>query len=212
MLDVIGTPSDPALAAAVQKLRNWINSGAHRRDKDNNGVYDNSQAVQIMDAWWPRAIDRVFKPVLGQALYDSVRNVMSLDDDPHSGSGYHVGSAYISGWYGYLQKDLRRLLGLPVSGAFSRGYCGGGNLANCRTALTQSLQSALAVPASQLYDEDPSQSGVQRVDTCPSGKGNQWCWDSVRFRPIGAVTYPTIHWINRPTWQQAVGILGHRPR
>jgi hypothetical protein len=34
----------------------------------------------------------------------------------------------------------------------------------------------------------------------------------VRFRPIGAVTVPTIHWINRPTFQQAVEIQGHRER
>jgi acyl-homoserine lactone acylase PvdQ len=212
MLDVIGTPSNPALADAVQRLRMWINSGAHRRDRDNNGVYDNSRAVQIMDAWWSRALEAAFKPAMGQALFDSVRNVMGFDDDPHGGSGSHVGSAYISGWYGYLQKDLRSLLGRPVTGAYSRRYCGNGSLSACRTALTQSLQAAIAVPREQLYDEDPGSAGVQRVNGCPDGKGDQWCWDSVRFRPIGAVTYPTIHWINRPTWQQAVGILGHRPR
>ena len=63
-----------------------------------------------------------------------------------------------------------------------------------------------------LYDEDHSTAGVQRVDTCPAGKSDQWCFDSVRFRPIGAVTVPTIHWINRPTYQQAVEMQGHRPR
>jgi hypothetical protein len=190
----------------------WINSGAHRRDKDSNGIYDNQRAVQFMDAWWPRAIEAAFKPALGQGLFDAVRNVMGFDDDPHSGSGYHVGSAYIYGWYGYLQKDLRSLLGLPVNGAYSRRYCGNGSLSACRTALTQSLQAALAVPTTQLYDEDPGTAGVQRVAGCPDSKGNQWCWDSIRFRPIGAVTYPTIHWINRPTWQQALAIQGHRPR
>ena len=53
---------------------------------------------------------------------------------------------------------------------------------------------------------------MQRVDTCPAGKSDQWCFDSVRFRPIGGVTVRTIHWINRPTFQQAVEIQGHRPR
>jgi hypothetical protein len=68
------------------------------------------------------------------------------------------------------------------------------------------------VPATELYDEDPGTAGVQRVDTCPAGKSDQWCFDSVRFRPIGAITVRTIHWINRPTFQQAVEIQGHRNR
>ena len=63
-----------------------------------------------------------------------------------------------------------------------------------------------------LYDEDAGTAGVQRVDTCPAGKSDQWCFDSVRFRPIGAVTVRTIHWINRPTFQQAVEVQGHRAR
>jgi hypothetical protein len=30
------------------------------------------------------------------------------------------------------------------------------------------------------------------------------------MRPLGAVTQPLIDWINRPTFQQAVEIQGHR--
>ena len=82
----------------------------------------------------------------------------------------------------------------------------------CRDALRQALADAIAVPASELYDEDDGTAGVQRVSGCPAGKSDQWCFDSVRFRPIGAVTVPTIHWINRPTYQQAVEIQGHRNR
>ena len=43
---------------------------------------------------------------------------------------------------------------------------------------------------------------------CPkAGKdGDQWCFDAVRQRPVGGATQPLIHWINRPTYQQAVEI------
>ena len=34
------------------------------------------------------------------------------------------GSAYISGWFGYVEKDLRSVLDRPVDGAYSREYCG----------------------------------------------------------------------------------------
>ncbi|MEA2420865.1 MAG: hypothetical protein QOE60_3071, partial [Thermoleophilaceae bacterium] len=42
--------------------------------------------------------------------------------------------------------------------------------------------------------------------------GDQPCFDAVRFRAIGGVTVPSIPWINRPTYQQAVEIQGHRRR
>jgi hypothetical protein len=37
-------------------------------------------------------------------------------------------------------------------------------------------------------------------------EGSQWCFDAVFHRPLGAVTQPLIHWINRPTFQQAVEV------
>jgi hypothetical protein len=111
-----------------------------------------------------------------------------------------------------VSKDLRDLLGLSVQDPFSRVYCGGGSLSACRTALLNSLSDALGVSSANLYDEDSSTAGTQRVDTCPAGKSDQWCWDSIRFRPLGVAHIPTIHWINRPTFQQTVEVQSHRPR
>jgi hypothetical protein len=34
----------------------------------------------------------------------------------------------------------------------------------------------------------------------------------VSFRALGGISQPLIPWINRPTYQQAVEIAGHRPR
>jgi hypothetical protein len=136
---------------------------------------------------------------------------MGLDNEPNNHGG-HLGSAYQSGWYGYAQKDLRMILGLAVSGPLSRIYCGGGSLTQCRDDLRSSLAAAVPVPTSTLYDENHSTAGVQRVTGCPADKSDQWCFDSVAFRALGAITVPTIHWINRPTFQQAVEVQGHRPR
>ena len=36
--------------------------------------------------------------------------------------------------------------------------------------------------------------------------GSQWCFDSIYFRPLGAITQPLISWQNRPTYQQAVSV------
>jgi acyl-homoserine lactone acylase PvdQ len=212
MLQVVGTPSDPQLATAVQQLQAWVNNGAHRIDRNEDGHYDDETPVRIMDAWWPRLVDAEFKPAMGTAFFDAVHNMMQFDDDPNAGSGGHVGSSYIAGWYGYVSKDLRRRLGQPVSDGFSRTYCGNGSLTACRDALRQSLSAALAESPAHLYDEDKSTAATDRVDGCPGDKSDQWCWDSIHFRAVGAVTLRTIHWINRPTFQQAVEIQGHRPR
>ena len=201
MLRVIGEPSGlpPDLRDAVRTLQIWLFKDPHRIDKNKDGAYDDERAVQIMDAWWPRAVEVMFKPDLGQALFDKITAVIGLDNEPNN-HGAHLGSAYQDGWYGYVQKDLRRLLGETVNGKLSRVYCGGGSLANCRLLLTHTLRQALAVTKQQLYTD----SG------CTAG--DQPCFDFVRFRAIGGVTVPPIPWINRPTYQQAVEVQGHRPR
>jgi acyl-homoserine lactone acylase PvdQ len=199
MLRVVGQPGDPALADAVRTLQIWLFKGPHRIDKDKDGHYDDERAVQIMDAWWPRAVDVMFKRPLGADLFDKVTRIVGVDNEPNN-HGQHLGSAYQDGWYGYVQKDLRTLLGDAVKGPLSRRYCGDGNLGICRMLLTSSLRDALAVTKEQLYTD----SG------CTAG--DQPCFDAVRFRAIGGVTVPSIPWINRPTFQQAVEVQGHRPR
>ena len=138
--------------------------------------------------------------------------MLGFDNEPNN-HGDHLGSAYQDGWWGYVSKDLRRVLGQPVSDGFSRTYCGSGSLdAPAATRCARRSPTRSLCRRATLYDEDDGTAGVQRVEQCPAGKSDQWCFDSVRFRPIGAVTVPTIHWINRPTFQQAVEIQGHRNR
>lgn len=180
--------SDPELRAALGTLNQWRRSGAHRRDRDGDGAYDHAEAVRIMDAWWPRLVQAQFKPALGADLFDQLRSMIAFDDRPGP-----IGSAYQSGWYGYVQKDLRTVLGKRVKGSYSRKYCGGGKPRRCRRALLGSLREALAVGADELYGTESCQGGDP-----------QWYNDAVRFRALGAITQPPVHWINRPTFQQAV--------
>jgi acyl-homoserine lactone acylase PvdQ len=183
---------DAQLRSAIATLEAWRRSGAHRRDRDGNGVYEQADAVRIMDAWWPLLLEAEFKPTLGGELFDQIQTMIRFDDVPRA-----QGSAYQDGWYGYAQKDLRSVLGKHVKGRYSREYCGGGKLSKCRSALLGSLQRALAITPAQLY-------GTESCD----GGDPQWCNDSVRFRALGAVTQPPMHWINRPTFQQAIEIQG----
>lgn len=195
-LKVIGSPSDPALKAAVATLKTWVRHGTQRRDRDNDGVYDDADAVRIMDAWWPLWMKAEFEPTLGPTLFATLPH--QQDNSPNN-DGDHLGSAYQEGWYGYAKKDLEDVLGQRVQQPYARTFCGKGSLSACRTALRQSLRAALAVPASQLYSGDA---------TCQRARqdGDQTCFDKVSFRALGGITQPLIPWINRPTYQQTVEI------
>jgi hypothetical protein len=144
-----------------------------------------------MDAWWPRWLEAEFKPALGGKLFDALHRMLIFDNAPGP-----IGSSYIEGWYGYVNKDLRTILGDDVRGRFSRVYCGGGSPTKCATALIKSLEQALAHDSdAELYPDGP----------CDQGDA-QWCHDAVEHRATGAITQPPIHWINRPTFQQVVQI------
>ena len=201
-LRVIGKPRDPVLKNAVAKLRAWHADGGHRRDHDRDGSYEHAEAIRIMDAWWPRWVQAQFKPALGAAAFKTLTETVSIDNPPN-GHGDHLGSAYQGSWYGYVSKDLRTTLGQKVRGKYSRAYCG--TRKRCRARLRRSLKAAAKVPASALYGDDAVCKKEPKLDP-------QWCFDAVRQRPTGGATQPLIHWINRPTFQQAVEIPVRLPR
>jgi acyl-homoserine lactone acylase PvdQ len=193
-LRVLGTPSNPKLAAAVRTLRAWVASGTHRIDRNKDGVYDSAAAVRIMDAWWPKLIQAMFQPVMGKPLLDRLEATNEIDNAPNN-HGAHLGSAYQTGFYGYVVKDLKRVLHRKVAQKYARAFCGHGKLAACRSAMESSLSAALAESADKTYPADSA---------CKAG--DQTCLDEVQFRPLGGVTQPLIPWINRPTYQQAVEV------
>ena len=87
---------------------------------------------------WRRIGDAVLAPVLGP-LVSRLRQVNADHDEPGAN-----GNGFGSGWYGYVDKDLRTLLGRPVTGPFRTRFCGAGDLAACRTALWGALDATAA--------------------------------------------------------------------
>jgi acyl-homoserine lactone acylase PvdQ len=227
-LRVLGRPKDPRLRDAIGRLRVWLRAGAPRRDRNHDGVYEYPSAVRIMDAWWPLWIKAAYEPLLGADTYTRFMAFKRVDNDPNN-EGAHLGSSYQGGTYGLTQRDLRSLLGKrrlkglkgPPSkkARYSRTYCGANtkrkaSLKRCRAVLERTLLQAVNTPASQVYPADPicgKQPGLGPKD--PGRKPNdQWCWDAVWMRPLGAAEQPLIEWINRPTFQQVVEIPRRLPR
>jgi acyl-homoserine lactone acylase PvdQ len=202
LLRAVGTPSDAASQQALATLRAWMERGAHRRDLDGDGTYDDDAAVTLMDAWWPRLVRAEFEPTLRAPAFAAVQRMLAMGD--HT-SGDPTAPDFFDGWWGYVDKDLRTLFDATApAGRFSRVYCGGGSLRRCRDALASSLREALGADPNELY-HDETCDGLGRG-------GDQKCYDAIWFRPLGAITQPLLDWQNRPTYQQAVEVLGRAAR
>jgi acyl-homoserine lactone acylase PvdQ len=200
--------TDPSLATVVDQLRAWHQAGALRLETSaGSRQYGHAAAIRVFDAWWPLLVRGQFRAELGPELYQSLVDTMQINESPSGGqrgdvstppgsaaeSQPHKGSAFQYGWWGFVEKDLRAVLGDPVDGGPGRTFCGSGALADCRQVLLDTLRSAAAQPASQVYPADES---------CAAG--DQWCADSIQHAPLGGITVPGIAWQNRPTYQQVV--------
>ncbi|MFE2495234.1 penicillin acylase family protein [Streptomyces scopuliridis] len=195
--------TDPQLTTAVQQLESWRAAGSPRKETaQGSHTYGNADAVRIMDAWWPRLVEAAFKPGLGDGLYQALTASLPTDESPassHGPTGAHSGSAFQYGWWGYVDKDLRQVLGDPVQAPTPDTYCGGGSLSACRDALLTTLKAAAAAPAGVVYPGD---------DNCSAG--DQWCTDTIIHRALGGISHPKVNWQNRPTYQQVVEFPSHR--
>jgi len=185
-----GAAPTPLAGAAARAVDEWRAAGGSRLDANLDGKVDTPGAA-VLDAAWKGLTEAVMSPVLGP-LTTRLEALMARDDAAGPG-----GSAYISGWYGYVDKDLRTLLGRPVRGAFSTAYCGAGNLASCSSSLWAALDAA-AVKLAATQGADPS---TWRADAAAE-----------RIRFTSGVLPDTMRWTNRPTFQQLMTFSGHRPR
>ncbi|GAA5055795.1 penicillin acylase family protein [Streptomyces similanensis] len=195
--------TDPAAAAAVAKLRTWVAAGAQRTETSaGSKTYANADAIRILDAWWPLLVKAEFQPGMGDDLYNAVGANLPIDEAPSAGhgpTGSHAGSAFQYGWWSYVDKDIRSVLGESVQGPLARAYCGNGDLNACRDSLIGTLKQAAALTAAQVYPGD---------DQCSAG--DQWCADSIVQRALGGIKHGKISWQNRPTFQQVVEYTSHR--
>jgi acyl-homoserine lactone acylase PvdQ len=166
----------------------WTAAGGSRLDKDLDGKIDDPGAA-IMDAAWPKIADAVLSPVIGP-LTDQLATLVSRNQQANSG-----GNAYSAGWYGYVSKDLRRLLAQSVVGPYSTAYCGSGNLQACRTSIWAAVDAA-GNDLAAAQGADPS----------------AWRADATKERITFGLLPETMRWANRPTFQQVITFSSHRPR
>ena len=200
---VIGSSGSSRVQQLVSLLAGWAAAGSQRRSSTGNNVVDDSPAVLLMDTWWPLLVRAEFQPVAGKPLLDFINSQFnSIQPD---GIRDGTGNGFFAGWEMDVQKDLRQVLGAPVSGRFSRTYCGGGSLSRCRELLDSTLLQA----ANQLTAQyGSSMSNWKLSVTCPVT--NPRSCDQIVPTAAGAINVLPQPFDNRGTFYQAVAITGHR--
>jgi hypothetical protein len=196
----IGKPRSPKLRKALATLRTWNKHGAHRRDLNRDGVDEETPAIELMDAWWPKLLEAEFRPTLGRKAYESLEGMLP--------TGNVVGGSprapdYDDGWYSYVSTDLRDLFGPKPKAPWSRGYCGNGSRKSCRAVLQRSLAAALTVSPKKLYGGG---NGKCASNPQPS------CYDQNRPQLTSGIELGPFPFQNRPTFQQVVTLTQRGPR
>lgn len=185
-----GTAPSPLARQAADLITAWGRRGAARLDTNLDGKIDDPGAA-VMDAAYDRIARAVLGGVLGDQLTSDFADLNGISNDANPG-----GSSYGGGWYSYVDKDLRTLLGDRVAGRYHRRYCGAGSLPACSQALWAAIQQA----ADGLAAAQGPSPAAWRADATA---------ERIRFGP-GLIS-DTMRWTNRPTFQQAVEWAGHRP-
>ncbi len=183
-----GPAPSPREQQMLALLEEWAGEGSSRLDRNLDGKID-APGAAIMDKVWPKIANAVMSPVLGPQL-EELASLIPRDNPANS-----QGSSYGQGWYGYVDKDLRSLLGLPVTGAFNTRFCGNGSLAACRSSLWTAMKEAGDELAAEQGTDEP----------------NEWHANANAERIRFGLSFPfTMRWTNRPTFQQAISFSGHR--
>jgi acyl-homoserine lactone acylase PvdQ len=196
----IGKPRSGQLRQALSILRTWHDHGAHRRDLNRDGVDEETPAIELMDAWWPKLLQAEFRPALGGKAYGKLEEMLQTGS---VAGGSPTAPDYDDGWYSYVSKDLRDLFGPKPRGAWNRVYCGSGSKKKCRAALQRSLRQALKVTPAQLY-------GGGNGDCASNPQPS--CFDQNRPQVTGGIELTPFPFQNRPTFQQVATPTQRLPR
>jgi acyl-homoserine lactone acylase PvdQ len=197
LLRVIGR--SPETAEARRLLRAWLADGAHRVDRDRDGSYAHQAAIALFDTWWEDGRRSIARDVVGDRLGRRLTRLLpqAIDDHPRQGLGSSWNGV---AWYGYVNKDLRQVLGEKVGSPYRLSFCGRGRLAACRSTLRASLRQAV--------EHALETQGVETVSDLTYDKS----LDFIRGTTAGTVGTRPIDWQNRPTFQQVVAFTAHRKR
>jgi acyl-homoserine lactone acylase PvdQ len=177
-------------AEMLALLDKWYRQGGSLLGPDANGDGNiNAPGAAIMNAAWTPLAYAWASKVLGPALTAQFASFVTPFDSPPGGQ--------YTGWYMYMYKDIRTILGEKVKGEYAIRYCGAGSLALCRKLMWAAMNKA----GNQLQASQGSNPSAWRASAAA---------EKISFTP-GLLPY-TMRYTNRPTGiQQVISFGGHVP-
>jgi hypothetical protein len=167
-------------------LDQWHRQGGSRLDRTGNGQIT-APGAAIMDTAWPLLARAWASTVLGSSLTSQLASFISVYDQPPGGQ--------YTGWHVWMYKDLRAIMGEPVSGPFSIRYCGAGSLTRCRELMWNAIDQAGNLLAA-------------KQGSNPANWHSSATAEEVTFVP-GLLPYE-MRYTNRPSGiQQVLSFFGH---
>ena len=186
-----GTGTPRATRPRPRSSTRGTRPAASRLDADLDGKVD-APGAAVLDAAWGRIANAVLAPVLDDRAARAELAKLVPNDPPLAPDG---SSAY-SGWWSYVQKDLRALLGRPVAGSRSRrGSAAPATWRACAASLWAALDEAAARAR-----------GGAGARPGRLARGRDGRADPVRARD----PHRTMRGSNKPTFQQAITFSTHR--
>jgi acyl-homoserine lactone acylase PvdQ len=207
LLQMLQTASlDDVHTQVVQLLQAWIDAGAWRRDRDQDGKYDQRAAVVLMDAWYPHLIDALLPQVTaidggGSSL--SSCNGLALQCRYNAPGA--EGSAFAEGYFEMMKRVLQMALATPGHTNYRALKCAGtGAAGDCQSAVAKALDQALADLGG--WDQRASWDGSTLPNASSTPAQTVEAYDAIQHTEFSAFAVPSIPWINRPTFQQVVEV------
>ncbi len=134
----------PLATKVVAVLDDWSKGGASWRDGNVDGTIDAPGVPAIQAIWRPLA-DAAMCQRLKAKGCQALRDRQNEQNAPPGGQS--------SGWQNYMDKDLRRLLGRKVRGAYKLTYCGDGRVKSCASRLWAAIDKSSRQAATTLGPE-----------------------------------------------------------
>lgn len=176
--------ADPRLAHALEVLGAWAADGpapgAHRIDRNKDGLYDRGNAVRIWDAWNEKLVSGIFFDEIGGLAH---LLGVGIVDAPGA-----TGSAYFDGMFNHVLHVLGESPSLPPLHNWL------GDVSKTEV-VTRALRAAL---------DSLGVGSASDIDALRMAR------EEIVFSPLGAHAPIAIHWVNRGTWTHIAELVGRR--
>ena len=123
---------------ALEIVRTWSESGAHRRNADRDDTMDDGPALAIFDAWYDKLAHLVFDDEIGADGYALMADAPIVNYNPVNGGGF---------WFDFSSFMKNLFTRKSRLARFDRNYCNNietDSKENCLGVIAEALVAALA--------------------------------------------------------------------